>query len=102
MEADFTIPMLGLWVAGMVTLLEVADTLVPTGGVPVAVPVLEREPLSTSVWEVVEVAVQVWEAPTASVAMVSVPLPQLMAESPTIGSVTATEVRATLPVLVTA
>ena len=52
-EADFVIPMPGVWVAGMVTVLDVLVTLSPTGGVAVAVAVLVSLPASTSAWEVV-------------------------------------------------
>ena len=53
MLADFTRAMAGLaGVAGTVS-DDVAVTFGPVGGVPVAVPVLEREPASTSAWVVV-------------------------------------------------
>ena len=52
MEADFTSVIFGLWIAGTIT-VEEAVTLVPDGGVPVAVPVFLIEPSSTSAWVVV-------------------------------------------------
>jgi hypothetical protein len=52
MLADFTNEIAGDWLAGMDT-DEDAVTFAPFGGVPVAVPVLVREPASTSAWVVV-------------------------------------------------
>ena len=52
MLAVFTTEMDGVWLAGMVS-EDVSVTGSPLGGVPVAVPVLHSEPLSTSVWVVV-------------------------------------------------
>ncbi len=50
--ADLTTEMPGVWVAGMLKADE-AVTVVPAGGVPVAVPVLLMLPRSTSAWVVV-------------------------------------------------
>jgi hypothetical protein len=96
MLADLTKVILGLAVGPGTVTVELAVTLVPDGAVPVAVPVLERDPASTSAWVVVYVAVHVSDAPGARVL-----LGQEMAERPVMGSVTATEVRVTLPLLVT-
>ena len=73
----------------------------PLGSVPDAVAVLSIEPLSTSAWVTVYVAEQVAEAPGAIDAIVGVPPPQSIAESPGSGSETVTAARVTLPVLVT-
>src|ERR1035438_8097079 len=93
----FAIPMAGVGAAatnGTIT-EEVAVTLgpAPEGGVPVAVPVLEIEPLVTSAWVVVYVAVQVSVEPGEREL-----LGQLILDSPDMGSVTVTELRVTLPV----
>ena len=52
MLAVLSIPIEGLWVAGMVR-LSLAVTVGPLGGVPAAVPVLLIDPASTSAWVVV-------------------------------------------------
>ena len=52
MLADFLSLMAGFWQAGMHT-EDVSMTFCPFGAVPVAVPVLEMEPWSTSPWVVV-------------------------------------------------
>ena len=69
----------------------------PEGGVPDAVAVLAIAPAFTSVWVIVRVAEQVVNAPGVNVVD-----GQLMADRPGSGSVMLTEVRVTLPVLVTA
>ncbi len=51
-EADFTMAIEGVCLAGMVT-EDVAVTFGPLGGVPVAVPVLDIEPAFTSACVVV-------------------------------------------------
>ena len=74
------------------------DTTVgPDGGVPDAEAVLMIDPAFTSVWVMVRVAVQVVDPPGASVVD-----GQVMADRPVSGSVMATAVNVTLPVLVTA
>ena len=72
-------------------------TSAPDGGVPVAVAVLVATPAFTSDWVITRVAVQVVDAPGAKVVD-----GQLMLDRPANGSVMITEVRVTLPVLVTA
>jgi hypothetical protein len=53
MLADFRRVILGLAAGPGTVTDEVAVTFVPAGDVPVAVPVLVMEPLSTSAWVVV-------------------------------------------------
>ena len=69
----------------------------PVGGVPDADAVLMTEPASTSAWVIVRVAVHVADPPGANVVD-----GQVIADRPGNGSVIPTEVRVTLPVLVTA
>lgn len=68
----------------------------PDGGVPVADAVLMIDPALTSVCVIARVAVHVVDAPGANVVD-----GQLIDDRPVNGSVTPTEVRVTLPVLVT-
>ena len=91
----------GDWVAVTVSGLE-SDTSGPDGGLASTEPVFEIDPASTSAWVVVYVAVQVTVAPGANEAMTFELLPQSMAESPLIGSVTVAELSVTLPVFSTA
>src|SRR5580765_4365811 len=94
--ADLTMPMAGVG-ADVTVSLDVAVTGAPVGGVPDAVAVLTTWPASTSAWVVVYVAEHVVDAPGARV----VTPWQLTAERPGRRSVTPTEVRVTLPELVT-
>src|SRR6516164_2630758 len=96
MFAVLTTEIAGMRVPGITT-EDGAVTTTPVGEVPVAVPVLEMLPLSTSACVVVYVAVQVVDAPGASVVMP----PQLITDRPECGSVTPTAWRVTFPVLVT-
>ena len=86
----------GVWVIGVLVDDGAEVTSGPDGGVPFAVAVLLIDPALTSAWVMVRVAVQVVDAPGASVGD-----GQLMLERPTSGSVMVTDVRVTLPVLVT-
>ena len=82
---------------GAVTVAEpVSVTGGPLGGVPVAVAVFAIDPASMSACVAVYDAVQVVDADGANV-----DAGQLTADRPGSGSVTATEVNVTLPVLVT-
>ena len=72
----------------------VAWTALPVGGVPEAVATLCTTPASTSAWISVYVLVQVVCAPGVSVVAGH-------ETPPTVGSFTPTELRVTLPVLVT-
>ena len=95
--ADLDSDRLFVWVIGV----EVEDgadvTAGPEGGAPPAVAVLLIAPAFTSVWVMVRVAVQVVDAPGANVVVGHV-----MLDRPVNGSAMLTEVRVTLPVLVTA
>ena len=73
-----------------------AVTAGPVGGVPDAVAVLLTAPASMSAWVTVRDAVHVVDAPGAND-----DTGHEMADRPGSGSVTPTEVRVTLPVLVT-
>src|SRR5665213_2879155 len=96
--ADFTMEMEADWTTGVE--VDEGDEVVtgPLGGVPLAVAVLLTTPAFTSPWLMVwtALAVQVSLAPGRSVAgefgQVTVPA---------VGSLTPTEVRVTVPVLVT-
>ena len=84
----------GVWAMGVVVeeLFEV--TTGPLGAVAVADAVLITDPVFTSLWVMVRVAVQVAEAPGASVAD-----GQLIADKPGNGSATLSPVNVTLPLL---
>src|ERR1700744_3183498 len=88
-SADLARGMAGVCVAVIVT-VDWAVTPGPLGGGPVAVPVLGRLPASTSAWVVVYVAVHVSLAAGTSEAA-----PQMIVDSPGIGSATVTGLRVT-------
>ena len=85
------------WLIGVVVDELFDVTSGPLGGVPAAAAVLMIDPAFTSDCVMVRVAVHVVEPPGATVVD-----GQMIADKPVNGSVTATEVRVTLPVLVTA
>src|ERR1035437_483105 len=94
--ADFTMLMVAVWATGVV--VDEVDVTGggPLGGVPLAVAVLLTTPAFTSAW------VMVWTAAAVQVSLApgrSVELGQLTV--PAVGSLTPTEVRVTVPVLVT-
>src|SRR5665213_3584021 len=94
--ADFTMEMEADWTTGVEVDEGDETTGGPLGGVPSAVAVLLTTPAFTSAWLMVWTAsaVQVSLAPGASVGLGQV-------TAPAVGSVTPTEVRVTVPVLVT-
>ena len=87
----------GVWTAGMVTGGEVPVVGGPVGGVPVEVATLVMVPASRSAWVTVWVAPQLMEAPGAKEAtgVVGVQVPTVA-----LASATVTLVKVTLPLLV--
>ena len=85
-----------VWLIGVVVDELFDVTAGPVGGVPEPDAVLMIDPAFTSDWVMVRVAVQVVEAPGANVVD-----GHEMTDRPPSGSVTLTEVKVTLPVLVT-
>jgi hypothetical protein len=77
-----------------VEVVSVAVTAAPVGGVPDTVALLLTTPASTSAWVTVYVAVHVVDAPGANVVTGQ-------DSAPTLASATLTELKVTLPVLVT-
>src|SRR5690606_24605240 len=70
----------------------------PLGGVPVPVAEFATEPASTSACKIVYVAVPVTLSPGNNVPVLVGQTGKLIADNPTMGSVTATEVNVTVPV----